>query len=151
MPSPPLELRRAWPVDAAALADIRRRAILELATPAMGVEAARAWADNAAPDHVSKAIAEHEVWVAVRLGEPVGWVEFAGDFIGGAYVAPEAAGQGVGRALIRHAEGRIRGSGYPLVRLEASSNAVAFYRRLGFSDLGEPDGYGTLPMGKPYL
>ena len=51
-------------------------------------------------------------------------------------VAPEAQRQGVGRALMRHAESRARELGLNRVRLDvrnANPNGIRFYEALGYS------------------
>ena len=60
-----MRLRRAEATDVEALTHIRRNAILALAVPAMSRAQAEAWVAGAAPDRITRAIREHEVWVAV--------------------------------------------------------------------------------------
>lgn len=74
-----------------------------------------------------------ETWVAIRDGEPVGFVSLLEDFIGGLFVSPRCQGGGIGRRLVRHAA-QLKGS----LRLEvytANEQALAFYRSLGFEEL----------------
>ncbi len=69
------------------------------------VESRMAWFVMHAPDH-------RPIWVADRGGEVVGWLSFS-DYYGrpaydstvevGVYVAPQAQGQGIARALTEHA------------------------------------------------
>ena len=131
-----IHLRPAHINDIATLTQIRRVAILTLAAPTLGQEAAQRWADAAPPNRVQLALERHQVWVAEIIGEPVGGVEVDGDHIAGMYVQPQHAGQGIGSALLAHAEGEIRADGYPTVRLEASWNAEEFYLRWGYLPLG---------------
>ncbi len=74
-----------------------------------------------------------ETWVAVRGGEPAGFISLIEDFIGGLFVCPRRQGGGIGRRLVRHAV-QLKGS----LRLEvytANTQALAFYRSLGFEEL----------------
>lgn len=74
-----------------------------------------------------------ETWVAVRGGEPAGFISLIEDFIGGLFVSPSRQGGGIGRRLVRHAA-QLKGS----LRLEvytANAQALAFYRSLGFEEL----------------
>lgn len=50
------------------------------------------------------------------------------------FVAPEAAGRGVGRAMLARIEGAARGAGQARFFLRAYLNAVAFYRAAGYGD-----------------
>ncbi|MEZ4619589.1 MAG: GNAT family N-acetyltransferase [Caldilineaceae bacterium] len=126
---------------------IRRTAILTLAAPTMGREQAQSWADSAPPNRVQLALELHEVWVATHLGEAVGWVEIGGDHIAGIYVDPPHAGQGIGSALLAHAERQIQAAGYTTVRLDASWNAENFYLHRGYQPLGER----SLAAGRPLI
>lgn len=132
-----IHLRPAHFDDIATLTQIRRVAILTLTAPTLGQEAAQHWADAAASNRVQRALKIHQVWVAECMDAAVGWVEVDGDHIAGMYVQPKYAGQGIGSALLAHAEGEIRAAGYSAVRLAASWNAEAFYLRRGYRPLGE--------------
>jgi len=133
----PILIRPAHHEDIAPLTAIRRAAILTLAAPTLGQAAAQQWADGAAPDRVQRALAVHQVWVATDRDAAVGWVEVVSDHITGIYVDPQHAGQGIGSALLAHAEAAIQAAGYPTVRLEASWNAEDFYLRRGYQAVGE--------------
>ena len=49
------------------------------------------------------------------------------------YVAPEAAGRGVGTALLTEIECRALNEGYAVLGLVSSTNAVTFYENFGYS------------------
>lgn len=73
----------------------------------------------------------------VRYGTPPG--EQGSGYVFGLYVDPGAAGQGTGRALLLHAEGRLREAGCETVALhvfEANQRARRLYTQAGF----RPDG-----------
>ena len=142
-----MQIRRAAAADEAALASIRRRAILALAVPAMSTEQAEKWAARAAADRIARAIRDHDVWVADE-GIAIGWVEVDGDRIAALYVSPSCAHRGVGSALLALAETSIRRSGYATARLESSQNALDFYLRRGFRRCGAPDASGAWPLLK---
>lgn len=74
-----------------------------------------------------------ETWVAVRLGEPVGFISLLESFIGGIFVAPGQQGQGIGRKLIAHALER-KGTLSLEVYLQ-NRQAVRFYEGLGFVEV----------------
>jgi putative acetyltransferase len=141
------QIRPAQPEDIATLTLIRRTAILTLATPTMGQTEAQHWADAAAANRIQLALALHAVWVAEIAGAAVGWVEVGGDYIAGMYVQPQHAGQGIGSALLAHAEAAIQAAGYPAVRLDASWNAEEFYVRRGYQPLAER----SVETGRPMI
>ena len=142
-----MRIRRAEAAEHAALAAIRRSAILALAVPKLSPEQAVQWADAMAADRIVRAIRDHEVWVAVAA-DIVGWVEIAHDRIAALYVAPPYARRGVGAALMAHAEAAIRRAGCTTARLEASPNVLGFYLRRGYLHHGAPDHSGAYPMRK---
>lgn len=92
-----------------------------------------------------------ETWVALKDRVPLGFIgllpaedaersqggqgAFVGAFVGGLFVAPEAQGQGVGRALIAH--GLSRKSHLALEVYAANLGARKFYARLGFRQTGQ--------------
>ena len=145
-----MQIRRAVAADQAALAKIRRSAILSSAVPALAPEEAAQWAAAVTPARFARAIRDHAVWVAGET-DLAGWVEVAHDRIAALYVEPKHAGRGVGGALLAHAEAAIRRAGYGVVRLEASRNALPFYLRRGYMQHGPPDSLGAYPMRKELL
>jgi GNAT superfamily N-acetyltransferase len=52
------------------------------------------------------------------------------------WVAPAAAGRGVGRSLFRHCEGRAREAGALLLRVESDPHAEGFYHAMGAVTVG---------------
>lgn len=139
--------RSARADDAAALAGIRRSAIVELAVPALSEAQAAQWADGAAADRIARAIGEHEVWIA-EAGEAVGWVEIDRDRIAALYVRPDHSRRGVGTGLLRLAESRIRCAGHTVAHLAASVNAIGFYARRGYVRSGPTAADGSIPLSK---
>ena len=140
-----IRIRPARQIDTSDLAAIRRNAILVLATPEMGEQRAREWADSSADERVLRAINEHEVWVAERDDVAVGWVEIDQARIEGMYVCPNRARGGIGSMLLLHAEDRIRSAGHAVVALDASWNAEEFYLRRGY----EPHSQHQADAGRP--
>lgn len=60
-------------------------------------------------------------------------------------VAAELQGQGIGTALVRHAEALARRLGYRRMVLHARQSAVAFYERLGYARVGAQFAEVTIP------
>ena len=83
--------------------------------------------------------------VAVRDGQVIGFVRYGtrtgepGGYVFGLYVHPAQAGHGTGRALLSHAEQRLREQGSDTVSLhvfEANERARRLYAKAGYT----PDG-----------
>src|SRR5215212_5939666 len=111
-----MQIRRATLTDAEALAAIRRRAIRALAVPSISPEEAENWARQIAANRFTRAIQDHEVWVAVE-SVVIGWIEVDRNCIAGLYVSPIHARTGIGSALLAHAESSIESSGCTAVYL----------------------------------
>ncbi|MBP2310802.1 acetyltransferase [Azospirillum soli] len=87
-----------------------------------------------------------EVWVVEDTpGEPLGFMGLDGAKVEALFVAPAHHGRGIGRALLAHAEA-LKGRLTVDVN-EQNPEAVAFYKRCGFTQTGRSDLDG---MGKPF-
>lgn len=92
-------------------------------------------------DFVAGLIRNGTVRVARESGRCLGFLAREGSWIVGLYLAPEARGQGLGKALIDEVK-----AAEPEVGLwvfQANSGAVAFYRREGFVETERTDGQGN--------
>jgi ribosomal protein S18 acetylase RimI-like enzyme len=118
----------------------------------VGIEPWRGLGYSAAPlgNYLGRMAKEREVWVARgegRAGAPLGLVVVQDGFLLGAFVSllavrPEAAGQGVGRALMEHVAARVfKSRAWLFVSCDAANQrALSFYRKLGFARVGRlPD------------
>jgi ribosomal protein S18 acetylase RimI-like enzyme len=107
---------------------------------------------SAAPlgKYLGRMAREREVWLARdpgRRGGPLGLVVAQDGFLLGWFVSllavrPEAAGQGVGRALVEHVAARVFAERPWLFVSCDSANraALGFYKKLGFAQVGRlPD------------
>jgi putative acetyltransferase len=133
------------------LHDIRRRSILERASPEMSVAETQAWAERLSLAGMARKLRELEVWVAECEGVVAGWGAIRGDCLEGLYVAAELSGQGVGAGLLDMLEGLMRERGFPEVHLEASANARGFYLRRGYRATGPQTPQGAWPMVKELI
>lgn len=86
------------------------------------------------------AVAEGRAWVAERGGRPVGVCTIEpraqGFELSDLWVLPAHMGQGIGRALLRHAVAMARARGARILRIEADPYAEAFYLREGARRVG---------------
>lgn len=140
-----LAIRTAQPSDLDALMAIRHAAILALASETYGAQGAQEWAEGGTVARVQRALAEDQLSVATINETVVGWVEFAANEIRGLYVQPAQAQQGIGSALLTHAEAAIRAAGHQCIILNASWNAEEFYMRRGYQPIAER----SLTTGRP--
>jgi putative acetyltransferase len=126
--------------DAAALFDLRRRSILELAARGLPAGEAEAWAAKLTLAGMEGKLREFEIWVAELDGVVAAWGAILGDTLEGLYTAPEFAGRGVASGMLIRLEGLMMARGVAAVYAEASSNAKAFYLRRGYRLSGPQTG-----------
>jgi GNAT superfamily N-acetyltransferase len=86
-----------------------------------------------------RVLAECEVLVARRDGEPLAFLALNGGQVDHLYVRPDAQRQGVGGALLDAAKAR-RPRGLQLWAFQRNGAALAFYARHGFTELDRTDG-----------
>ena len=85
-------------------------------------------------------------WVAVDENDDIAaFLGVTGNHLDSLFVQPNLFGQGIGRALIRHAFAP--GAEVTLEVNEANTQARTFYAKLGFRETGRSELDGT---GKPY-
>jgi ribosomal protein S18 acetylase RimI-like enzyme len=87
-------------------------------------------------------MATREPWLAIVDDTPVGLLVLDGDDIDWLHVLPEAQGQGVGSALLGHAQS-LRPNGLALWTYTSNTPAQRFYERHGFVIVRETDGAGN--------
>jgi putative acetyltransferase len=134
--------------DVAALFDLRRRSILELAVMELPAGEAEAWAAKLTLAGMEKKLRELEIWVAERDGVMAGWGAIRGDYLEGLYTAPEFAGRGMASGMLIRLEGLMIARGLAAVHAEASSNALGFYLRRGYRTSGPQTTGGAWPITK---
>ena len=134
--------------DAAALFDLRRRSILELAARGLPSGEADAWVARQTLARMDQKLREFEIWIAEFERSVAGWGAIGGDYLEGLYTAPEFAGRGVASSMLVLLEGLLRNRGISAMRADASSNARDFYLRRGFRLTGPRGPAGTWPIEK---
>jgi chorismate mutase/GNAT superfamily N-acetyltransferase len=132
-----LTLRHAEPAEADTVADLygaARRAAVPQMPPARHTDVEnRAWfAQRLAGD-------THEVWVAEREGELVGYAMLTSAWLEHLFVRPGATGRGVGSLLLDLVKS-LRPDGFSLWVFESNVAAQRFYRRHGLVALERTDG-----------
>jgi GNAT superfamily N-acetyltransferase len=145
----PIDVRPAVPDDAAALAAVNIRSILEVCGPDYHDPAhLDAWCANKSPENFQKWMgnAHQRTFTGLLDGviAGVGLIDVEKGHIHMLYLAPEALGRGLGRALLREMEQAAAEAGHRTIGLHATITARGFYERQGFRNLGE-----ELVRGKP--
>jgi putative acetyltransferase len=138
-----VEMRRATPADALAMADAHVDSIRALGPAFYAADLVDAWAGIVTPDMYVQAMAGGEVFfvaVAPLDGEPAvlgfsSHVPDRGNDGASVYVRGSAARQGIGSALWRLAEAHARAQGATAITIEASLPGLEFYRAHGFVDI----------------
>ncbi|MBV8516623.1 MAG: GNAT family N-acetyltransferase [Acidobacteria bacterium] len=127
-----IAIRRAVGSDAPRATELARLAKAHWGYPADWLAA---WRDDLSlsPDDIER----HETFVAELNGEVVGVCQLqqAGgpSMLEHVWVDPRCHGQGVGRALVTHAQGRASGP----IAIVADPNAERFYLKLGARRVGD--------------
>ena len=134
--------------DAAALFDLRRRSILELAVTGLPAGEAEAWAGKLTLAGMERKLRELEIRVVELDGVMAGWGAIRGDTLEGLYTAPQFAGRGMASAMLARLEGLMVERGVAAVHAEASSNAKEFYLRRGYRISGPQTAEGAWPIAK---
>jgi GNAT superfamily N-acetyltransferase/chorismate mutase len=136
MPTDDVVLRPAAPDDLPAVAELYLR-IREAAVPAMPPQTHTV--DEVHAYVGGWDLGKRAVWLAESDGVPVGFMVVEGDWLESLYIAPEAAGQGVGSALLDVAK-QLRPGGFCLWVFESNTPARDFYLHRGLVDLERTDG-----------
>lgn len=128
-----LLLRPAGPDDAEALAAVHlaARRAAPMPDPVHPDDDVRRW--------LAERVATDEVWVAELGGEVRGYARTTPGWLDDLYVAPEAARQGVGSALLELVQAR-QPEGFCLWVFESNRPARDFYARHGLVELERTDG-----------
>ena len=124
-------IRPATPADRASICGVHRSSARSLGGGFYTHEEIERWVHALTPDRYTPYI--DQISVAEENGAIVGFATLGLDGrIHALYVAPGAAGKGVGSALLKHVERIAAERGQTSVWLEASLNAVPFYEHHGF-------------------
>ncbi|WP_300627449.1 GNAT family N-acetyltransferase [Pseudomonas sp.] len=128
-----LEIKRATPDDADSAFEIRREAIRGQCIGAYSAEQMALWTRGCASDGYN-ALMEQPFYLGWVDGQPVatGMLDLANNEVGALFVLPAFTGRGYGRAMLDHLENVARQQGIAHVVLDATLNAVSFYRACGY-------------------
>ncbi len=145
---PTMEIRDALPADAAAVADVLRRSIIELCQIDHGGDPAvfERWAGNKTAENALAWMSapDQAMLVALDSGRiaAVGLVTAAGE-VRLNYVAPEARFRGFSRALMAALEARAKEFGCTSCTLTSTATARRFYLSIGYAEQGIEPGLAS--------
>ncbi|ATN12237.1 GNAT family N-acetyltransferase [Pseudomonas sp. FDAARGOS_380] len=141
-----LEIKRATPDDAERAFEIRREAILGQCIGAYSAEQMALWTRGRASDGYG-ALMEKQFYMGWFNGEPVatGMLDLANHELGALFVLPVFSGRGFGKAMLAHLEHVAQQQAIEQVVLDATLNAVSFYRACGY--VGDEQAVYRSPSG----
>jgi putative acetyltransferase len=126
-------IRPAKPADAEALCALHKASVRALCLGAYTADEIEAWLREREPQGFRHAMTDggETMLVAEHDGAVVGFASIKATVLYGLYVDP-AKGRGAGRVLLLAAEDEVRRRGASVLSLQATLNAVPFYRKHGF-------------------
>lgn len=127
-------VRRAGEGDAEGIWRVHMRAIRDIAKSHYTPEEIEAWASPRNPAHYIESIRNKEFYVAEEDGAVIGFgaLDHEENEIEAVYVSPEVVRRGVGSAILQRLEERALDLGLKSLKMDASLNAVPFYRSAGY-------------------
>jgi N-acetylglutamate synthase-like GNAT family acetyltransferase len=132
-------IRRATEIDCEAILLVHLRAIREIAKSHYTSEEVEAWASPRKPEHYAESIRDKEFYIAEENGVVIGFgtLNQMQSEIEAVYVSPEVARCGVGNAILQWLEERARDLSIKSLKMNASLNAVPFYKSAGYESQKE--------------
>ncbi|MBL6617795.1 MAG: GNAT family N-acetyltransferase [Reyranella sp.] len=126
-------IRPATLADAEALCGLHKAAVRKLCVGAYAADEIEAWLREREPAGFRHAMTEggETMLVAERDGAVAGFASIKEAVLFGLYVDP-ATGRGAGQVLLHAAEEEVRRRGATVLSLQATLNAVPFYRKHGY-------------------
>ncbi|GJD62498.1 GNAT family N-acetyltransferase [Methylobacterium frigidaeris] len=130
-------MRPALRDDAAEISRVVLCALHESNARDYGPETIAQVARGFTPERVAAMTAERQVFVAMDSGRLVGTASRDGAIVRAVFVAPDAQGEGIGRALMAAVERAAEAAGVAALTLQSSLTATGFYDRLGYRPVRE--------------
>lgn len=132
-------IRRAGEDDCKEIWRVHMRAIREIANSHYTPAEIEAWASPREPEHYVESIRNKEFYVAEEDGAVIGFgtLNHKHNEIEAVYVSPTVVRRGVGLAILLRLEERARDFGIKSLKMDASLNAVPFYKSAGYESQKE--------------
>jgi N-acetylglutamate synthase-like GNAT family acetyltransferase len=130
-----ISVRRARIEDARSIAQVHVASVEGISTSLYTAEEIESWSRPRTIANYEELIRTREFLVAEAQNGIVGFgvLNRSSSVIEAVYVAPVASGRGIGMELMRELEARAASLGLKQLQLNASLNAVPFYRKAGYS------------------
>lgn len=142
-----LNIRRATKEDCESIMRVHVDAVTSIQTPLYTAEEIQSWAVPKQPESYEESISDKEFFV-VEEGKVLvafGVLNPNASEVEAVYVAPSAGRRGIGLKVLQTLEERARALGLDELRLNASLNAVPFYKSAGY--LGHEESTYRLSTG----
>jgi GNAT superfamily N-acetyltransferase len=132
-------VRRAGEEDCEGIWHVHMRAIKEIANSYYTPAEIEAWASPRKPEHYVESVRNKEFYVAEQDGVVIGFgtLNHKQKEIEAVYVSPAVVRRGVGLAILRRLEERSLDLGIKSLKIDASLNAVPFYKSAGYESQKE--------------
>lgn len=131
-----LQFRPSRRSDAAAVFNLTKAAVARLAPEPYPQEVVETWMTGRVPQDYAEDCAAGAIWIAETSGHPAGYAHAVPGEIIRLFVDARCQGSGAVAALMCLALRDAIPEGGGVVRIEATLNAVPFYRRWGFREQG---------------
>ncbi|MBU1307016.1 MAG: GNAT family N-acetyltransferase [Alphaproteobacteria bacterium] len=149
---PDVVIRDAGEADCIALGQLRARCITQLCSPDHHNDpnVLAAWIGDAGPDKFRRLLGDSSVrlLVAEVAGRVVGVCALAGNEITLNYIEPDCRLRGISKGMMAALEALLVAKGIGVARLYSTVTAVAFYRSLGWVEVGSAPPEQGVPMQK---
>lgn len=129
-----MNIRRARREDCRSIVGVHAAAVEGIRTALYTTEEIQSWAIPKELESYEESIRSKEFFVAEEDGIIVGFgvLNQESAVVEAVYVSPGAGRRGIGLELLKKLEERARALGLGVLRLNASLNAVPFYKRAGY-------------------
>ncbi|WP_284759160.1 GNAT family N-acetyltransferase [Agrobacterium sp. fls2-241-TYG-188a] len=140
-----IKLRPARPGEGQQLYDITAQSIKALGKAHYSGDELANWMGNRTAAYYEDVIAKNRTFVAEQDGVLLGFVDADRGEVTRLFLVPEAAGRGLGRALLQRGIEVARMGHQGPVRVESTLNAQGFYESFGFKPVSR--GYFSHGVG----
>lgn len=131
-----ISYRRSRKADAKAVFDLVSASVARLAPVPYAPEVVETWMHGRSVSDYVADCQSQEIWIAEAEAIPIGFAHGIPGEVLRLFVAADQVGKGVGLCLFERALEDARTNWDAPVTIEATLNAVPFYKRFGFVEVG---------------
>jgi GNAT superfamily N-acetyltransferase len=132
-------IRIAKPTDYAEMDSVFRASAKSFCSGSYDAATIEEWAGQAWPDRFKLGKEKgDEQYVFTREGRIIcfGCINLSSEKLVSLFVHPEFSGRNIGRMMLKYVIDRTATAGIKVLKLDSSTNAVNFYKRHGFLEIG---------------